>query len=394
MPRRVSRTLGQPSGRAWSLSLVAGLLLALGTPHLAAAEEDKPRFDRAVEKVTTTPGAKFDLPGGFTNSTGRTLDTLYVEVQLADYLSFAEEFDNCWYEEDNDTLLVDGMTCRLEGTIRSGRSYDLDFGKVNVDNAARFGNIYYSVGVDAKPPEGTRRGTGRQLTFGERDHADRYVRSASASASASYDVVSTRLDVDNPVDLALNEVTLRGKRGDRVKADFFFVNNGPAGIRAVFDSEEDNETAVVVNLTVPPGLTAVEVPDFCRGKERGHGDKGAPGASHYYCWQHRLDKSRTMSPGQFEYFPFVFRIDRADNRPGRIEMATSDQRDDSDPSNDSAAIKVDITGAPSLPSASSGGVSPSHVLIGGGIAAALALGGGALWRRRRSEASHTLREES
>ncbi|MEV8031687.1 hypothetical protein [Streptomyces sp. NPDC086182] len=394
MPRRESRTPGQPSGRAWSLSLVAGLLMVLGTPHLAAAEEDKPRFDRAIEKVTTTPGTTFDLPGGFTNSTGRTLDTLYLEVQLDRYLSFAGEFGNCWYQESHETLLVNSMICRLEGTMRPGRSYDLDFGKVNVDNAAGFGNIYYSVPTEAKPPEGARRGTGRPLTFDERDRADRYVRSASASASASYDVVSTRVEVDNPVDLSVNEVTLRGKRGDKVKADFFFVNNGPAGERAVFDDEEDNETAVVVNLTVPPGLTAVEVPDFCRGKERGHGDKGAPGASHYYCWQHRLDKSRTMSPGQFEYFPFVFRIDRADNRPGGIRMAGAIGHGDSDPSNNSAAIKVDIVGAPATPSASSRGVSLSPVLIGGGIAAALALGGAALWLRRRSEASHTLREES
>ncbi|KAB1990083.1 hypothetical protein [Streptomyces triticiradicis] len=387
MPRRESRVDKQPSGRTWLLSLAAGLLLSLGTPHLAAAEEDTPRFDRAVEKVTTTPGATFDLPGGFTNSTGRTLHTVYLEVQLADYLSFGEEFGNCWYEEDLDTLLVGSMTCRLDGTVRSGRSYDLDLGEVNVDNAARFENIYYRVHVD-EPPKRGRRGTGRPLGFSERGRPDRYVR------AASHDSVSTRVDVDNSIDFALNEVTLRGKRGDKVKADFFFVNNGPAGTSAVFDDEEDNETAVVVDLTVPPGLTAVEVPDFCRGKERGHGDKGDPGASHYYCWQNRLDKSRNMSPGQFEHFPFVFRIDRADNRPGRIGMAKSAHIDDSDPSNDSAAIKVDIAGAPAVPSASRSGVSLSPVLIGGGIAAALALSGGALWLRRRSETSRTLREES
>jgi hypothetical protein len=75
-------------------------------------------------------------------------------------------------------------------------------------------------------------------------------------------------------------------------------------------------------------------------------------------------------------------------------MAGAIGHGDSDPSNNSAAIKVDIAGAPATPSASSRGVSLSPVLIGGGIAAALALGGAALWLRRRSEASHTLREES
>jgi hypothetical protein len=212
--------------------------------------------------------------------------------------------------------------------------------------------------------------------------------------AANAEDVHHGLRVDGSVDFSLNEVTLRGKRGDNVKADFFFVNNGPAGTPAVFDDEPDNETAVVVDLTVPPGLTAVEVPDFCRGKEPGHTDKGAPGASHYYCWQNRLDKSQTMHPGQFEHFPFVFRVDRADNRPGRISLAKSVYLDDSDPSNDSAAIKVDVVDAPAVPSTLRSGGSLPHVLIGGGITAALALGGAALWLRRRSGASHTLREES
>ncbi|PKT73318.1 hypothetical protein CW362_09270 [Streptomyces populi] len=279
---------------------MAGLLLALGTPHLAAAEQDGPRSGRAVDGGAEVPGATFGLPGGSTNGTDR-------------------------------------------------------------------------------PP-----------AFGERDRADRYVR----SASASYDVVSTRPDVDGSVDLSVNEVTLRGKPGDNVKADFFFVNNGPAGTPAVFDDEEDNETAVVVDLTVPPGLTAVQVPDFCRGTKEGHEGKDVPNSSHYYCWQNRFDKGLTMYPGQFEHFPFVFRVDRADNRPGRIEISTSVHLDDSDPSNDSAAIEVDIVGAPAVPSAPRSGGSFTHPFIGGGIVAALALGGGALWLRRRSEASRTLRGES
>ncbi|MGW7610296.1 hypothetical protein ACWGKW_24050 [Streptomyces sp. NPDC054766] len=387
MPRRESHTRGQRSGRTALLALVAGLLMVLGTPHLAAAEEDKLRFDRAVEKVTAAPGASFDLPGGFTNGTGRTLDTLYLRVHLDRYLSFADEFGNCWYQEDAETLLVNSMICRLEGTVRPGRSYDLDLGEAKVDNASGGGHISYGAGTDDELPKGARRGTGRTLAFTERGHPDRHVR----PAPAAYDVVSTRVEVDNPIDLSVNEVTLRGKRGDAVKADFFFFNNGPAGEWAVFDDEEDNETAVVVKLTVPPGLTAVEAPDFCRGEERGHTDKGAPGASHYYCWQHRLDKSRTMSPGQFENFPFVFRIDRADNRPGRIRMAGSIGHGDSDLSNNSAAIKVDIAGAPGTPSASGGGA-PLPYVLAGGVTAGLALGGGVLWLRRRSVAARTPRE--
>ncbi|MEU1403090.1 hypothetical protein ABZ471_12130 [Streptomyces sp. NPDC005728] len=309
MPRRENRAPGQLPGRAALPALVAGLLLVLGTARPVAAEEDKLRFDRAVEEVSTKPGATFGLPGGFTNGTGRTLDTVYLTVRLDRYLSFTEEFGNCRYAEDDETLQVDSMTCRLNGTIRPGRSYDLDLGAARVDSAAGGGRIFYGVSTGrghAEPPQDARRGTGRTLTFTERGRPDRYVQPAAADPVLG---VTTTVDVANPHDLAVNGVTLRGKPGDVVKADFFFVNNGPAGLWAVFDDEEDNEQATVVELTVPPGLTAVEVPDFCRGVQRGRTDKGAPGAARYTCWQDRLDKSRTMSPGQFEHFPFAFRVD-------------------------------------------------------------------------------------
>ncbi len=54
------------------------------------------------------------------------------------------------------------------------------------------------------------------------------------------------------------------------------------------------------------------------------------------------------APGQFEHFPFAFRIERADGRAGEIRMPDRDEfvASDADLSNNSAAIKVDVTGAP------------------------------------------------
>ncbi|MFJ6845209.1 hypothetical protein ACIQRE_21375 [Streptomyces griseoluteus] len=365
---------------AWA----AGLLLALGTAHpAAAAEEDRLRFDEAIERITTEAGSAYDLSGAITNGTDRTLDTVYLRIDLDRSFSFSTEHRNCWYTEADGTLRVNRVICRLKGPLLPGRSYDLYLGRVRFDLAAEDGRISYSVTAnqsEAALLPSARRGAGGTLVLTERDRVEGRIRPTPPDPQAP---VSTAVEIGTVHDFSVNEVTLRGKPGDLVKGDFFFVNNGPTSVDAVFDDEEDNETAVVAELTLPPALKVVKIPRNCQGSQSQEKGKSAPVVTRYHCWQGRMDKSSAMTPGQFEHFPFTFRIDGTSDTPGRITMPDRPQFKDGDGdlSNNSAAIKVDVVGTSTTAS--------TVRALGALLAAVLALGVGALWLRRRSGAART-----
>ncbi|MFF0714241.1 hypothetical protein [Streptomyces bauhiniae] len=364
-------------------ALAAGLLLTLGTAHPAAAAEDGLRFDEAIEKITTKAGSSYDLSGGITNGTDRTLDTVYLQIDLDRHFSLSPEHRNCWYTTADATLPVNRVICRIKGPVRPGRSYDLYLGWVSIDRMAEDGRISYSVTADrseAALPPSARRGDGETLALTERDRVEGRIRPTPPDPHAT---VSTAVEIGTVHDFSVNEVTLRGKPGDLVKGDFFFVNNGPASSGAVFDDESDNDTAVVAELTLPPALKVVKTPRNCRGSKSKAKGKSAPAVTRYHCWQERTDKSSLMTPGQFEHFPFTFRIGGTDDTPGRISMPDRPEFEygDDDLSNNSAAIKVDVVGTPTA--------SSTVRAVGALLAAVLALGGGALWLRRRSGAART-----
>ncbi|MFH9429391.1 hypothetical protein ACH4JZ_14025 [Streptomyces sp. NPDC017615] len=363
-------------------AVAAGLLLSLGAARPAAAEEDGLRFDEAIEQITTSPGTKAYLSGGFTNGTDRTLDTVYLRIDLDRQFTLPDAYRNCWYSEADTEIPVNRVICRLEGAVRPGRSYDLYLGPASIGLEAGNGRISYRVSADRGDvplsPK-ARRGSGLEtLAFTERDRAEGRVRPAPADPGAP---VTTAVEVGGTHDLAVNGVTLRGRPGDVVKADFFFVNKGPGAVGASFDDEPDNETAVVAELTVPPALEVVKSPRNCRGSRTRAKGEATPTTTRYVCWQARLDQGSVMSPGQFEHFPFTFRIDRADGTAGRIAMPDRREFEDDDPSNNSAAVEVDLAGA--------GSGSSAPWVAASLLAAVLALGGGALWLRRRPSAART-----
>lgn len=381
MPGRRRSAGGRRSRPFVPAAVAAGLLLSLGPAHPAAAEDDGLRFDEAIERVTVSPGAALYLSGGFTNGTDRTLDAVYLQVDLDRQFTLPAAFRNCWYSAADTEVRVNRMVCWLEGTVRPGRSYDLYLGTAGIAGDAGNGRISYRVSAergDVPISPAARRGGNQTLTFTERDRVEGRVRPAPADPRSP---VTTTVKVGGPHDLAVNEVTLRGRPGDVVKADFFFVNNGPGGLGAVFDDESDNDTAVVAELTVPPALKVVKAPRHCRGSRTKAKGEATPSTIRYVCWQERLDKGSVMSPGQFEHFPFTFRIDRADGTPGRIAMPDRRDFEDDDPSNNSAAVEVDIAGA--------GSGSSTPWVAASLLAAVLALGGGALRLRRRSSAART-----
>ncbi|MFE1955007.1 hypothetical protein ACFW9D_31570 [Streptomyces sp. NPDC059524] len=311
-----------------------------------------PRFDRAITGITDArPGSTVALPSGFTNFSRRTYRSLVLGVSFSDGLVPVERFRNCRYEpvpaaaSGTTPGHSPGMLCTVTGTVKPGGSYNLDLGAVRLGPQAAGDTVYYASEIhepgksDVPPVPGSRAGTGRTLTFTERPARDTtYVRDELLH-------LRTRIESTNKPDFSVNPVTLKGEVGDVVKAEFFFTNNGPGTASAVFDGESDNETANVVELTVPTGVTVVDAPETCHAQER----KTRKDPVRYRCSQHRLQKSDLMTPGQFENFPFAFRLDepsRGVRTDGWIRVATEFDltKNDAHPEDNRAPVSVDIEG--------------------------------------------------
>ncbi len=361
-----------------------------------------PVFDRAPTGFTDVePGSRLDLPGGFSNySRYHGYRSVVVGVYFPDGLSPVEEFGNCAYKEDRadpspaNTGVVT-MSCKLTGPFPPGGSYDLDLGPVEVGHQAVSRSIHYSARPERADGEGPERlqgrpGRGRPLTFTERGDDATHVRIGSLPAT-------TTVRTTNQADFSVNRVTLKGKVGDVVDADFFFVNNGPGSVGAVFDSESDNETAQVIELAMPQGITVVKTPEGCRKVPAPRVDKKAKARKKangplYRCWQRRMDKSALMPPGHFEHFSFSVRLDK----PGRSDDNTADRgyvlikteltvdEFDGDKDNNRSTISLDVKGAPgaSATSAEQDTASRRAAIDGAASGVVLACAAHLPWRRR------------
>ncbi|MFB8125160.1 hypothetical protein ACFVG1_20300 [Streptomyces bacillaris] len=361
-----------------------------------------PVFDRAPTGFTDVePGSRLELPGGFSNySRYHGYRSVIVGVYFPDGLSPVGEFGNCAYEEDGAdpspaNRRVVSMSCRLTGPFPPGGSYDLDLGPVEVGHQALSQSIHYSARPERADGEGPERlqgrpGKGRPLTFTERGDDATHVRIGSLPAT-------TTVRTTNQADFSVNHVTLNGKVGDVVAADFFFVNNGPGTVGAVFDSESDNETAQVIELAMPQGITVVKTPEGCRKEPAPQVNKKAKAKKKangplYRCWQRRMDKSVLMPPGHFEHFPFSVRLDK----PGRSDNNTADSgyvlikteltvdEFDEDKDNNRSHISLDVKAAPRASATSTEQDTASRRATIGGAAAGVALACAAHipWRRR------------
>ncbi|MFI7006021.1 hypothetical protein [Streptomyces sp. NPDC050145] len=314
--------------------------------------EPGPRFDRALPGITDArPGSSVALPSGFTNFSGRTYRSLVLGVSFSDGLVPVERFRNCVYEpapvsgSSTTPGHSPGMLCTVTGTVKPRTSYNLDLGAVRLGPNAAWDTVYYASEIHEPGKSNvprvprSRAGTGRTLTFTERPAQDTtYLRDELL-------YLRTRIESTNKPDFSVNPVTLKGAVGDVVKAEFFFTNNGPGTAGAVFDGEEDNETANVVELTVPQGVSVVRAPETCHEQE----PKTKKDPVRYRCSQHRLHKNDLMTPGQFENFPFAFRLDEPSHgvrTDGWVRVATEFDltKNDAHPEDNRAPVSVDIEG--------------------------------------------------
>ncbi|MET8371546.1 LPXTG cell wall anchor domain-containing protein [Micromonospora profundi] len=345
--------------------------------------------------VTAAPGGKFQAPLTVINAGTTEVDGV-VALFDTDYgIRTKERFDNCLYVEDflfacvfDEKIPVAGRataTLNYElatDTYAPGREYSYIRFMTPADLEDLLG-IREEVGA-----EKARRGTGKTLSL-KTVSAARAARAVQTDTDPSNNFSGLTVDVTgkNGADLEAIGATLTGKKGAVLSTPLGFRNNGPATL----DYIRSDSDVTYVDVTVPTGTTAVEVPMECapRTGDKAAWDKaGTPGAAAYRCYPGPFAPAGEELTGEF-----TFRIDKViANATGTVKVNVPCEceggfYEDLKPANDSAKILVNAASGQGGGEGDDGGLpvtGQSTGLIAGLGALLLAVGvGGYLVAKRR-----------
>ncbi|MEV4117555.1 LPXTG cell wall anchor domain-containing protein [Micromonospora sp. NPDC049645] len=285
------------------------------------------------------PGAKFTVPLVVANAGDKTVNGFVAVFDLPYSIRTKDRFSNCRYSDDH---LV---SCQFDEDIPVGTglatTLNLEFAKdtyapANHSGYAQFMTIAdfedltrvrAAVGARAATPGG-----GAKLTLAEAPATARQADQTDVGPGYDYTGWIIKATGKNGTDLAAIGATLKGGAGAVVTATVGFRNNGPATLDG---TNGDFEAATHTDVELPPGTTAVEVPDNC--------------------WL-RQDTTRTylcasemrLVAGQSYTLKFRLRIDKViPNARGAVRVNAPCEcpggggfRDDTKPANDRATIVV------------------------------------------------------
>ncbi|BDH07772.1 hypothetical protein HEK131_49990 [Streptomyces seoulensis] len=299
----------------------------IGKTEIKAAVADiGPITDRQGQGVSgVKPGAVLGTTAGFTQYSARGLDGVYVRASLSPGLSFTKEFSNCEYGDEG---YGSGALCYVETPVEPGHAYDVGSFPFKVDGTALAEGWVVTVSAERPSyPElsHSHRGDGPRLNLGERPSGPGILQRGGASAS---------VQADNTLDLQVLGTTVDGKAGQVVRAKLGVRNNGAAVVRQWYGSDRGDDPGTIVQVTVPAGTTAVDVPERCKAT-------GESGAQVYWCYQD-LDDT-WFEVGQLTPYDFGLRIDKPSAlAPGSVKL-TRPKSDDNN-KNNTAAITVTVDG--------------------------------------------------
>ncbi|GAB3949046.1 LPXTG cell wall anchor domain-containing protein [Micromonospora vulcania] len=297
--------------------------------------------------VKATPGGAFQAPLTVLN-VGKT-DVLGVVAFFdTDYgIRTEERFNNCYYDED--FLLAcefDGIPAGEGGTA----TLNYELAKDTYAPGSQFSGIWLMTPTDFEELNGVRkaagagathRGTGKALALTPVP-GKRGARALQTDVDPTNNQSSVTVEVTgkNGADLAAVGATFTGAKGAVVTAALGFHNNGPATL----DHLRSESDVTFVDVTVPSGTTAVEVPFECAprtGKDAEWGEAGTPGAAEYRCYPGPFAPAGEELTGEFK-----FRIDKViANAAGTVKVNVPCECEggfyaDLKPANDTAKILV------------------------------------------------------
>ncbi|MET7948031.1 LPXTG cell wall anchor domain-containing protein [Micromonospora sp. NPDC005324] len=289
--------------------------------------------------LSAKPGGKFTVPLVVVNAGDKVINGFVAVFDLPYSIRTKDRFSNCRYADDHlvscqfdvDIPLGTGLatTLNLE-LVRDTYAPANHSGYAQFMTTADFEDltrVRAAVGARAGTP-----GSGPKLTLAEAPASVRQADQTDVGPGYDYTGWTTRATGKNGTDLAAIGATLKGTAGAVVTATVGFRNNGPATLDG---TNGDFEAATHTDVELPPGTTAVEVPDNCWLRQNT--------TRTYLCASEML-----LVAGQTYTTTFRLRIDKViPNARGAVRVnapcecpAGGGFQDDIKPANDTATIVV------------------------------------------------------
>ncbi|CCH22263.1 LPXTG cell wall anchor domain-containing protein [Micromonospora lupini] len=287
---------------------------------------------------SSKPGGKVTVPLAVANAGDKTVTGFVAVFDLGYSIRTKDRFSNCLYADDH---LV---SCQFDEEIPVGEALattlNLELAKdtyapSNQSGYAQFMTIAdYEDLTRVREAVGARastRGSGPKLTLTAAPSRMRQADQTDVGPGNDYTGWTIKIAGRNGTDLAAIGATLKGRAGTVVTATVGFRNNGPATLDR---TNADFEAATHTDVELPPGTTAVEVPDNCWLRQ---------GTRTYLCASEML-----LVAGQTYTVEFRLRIDKViPNAKGAVRVNAPCEcpsggsfADDIKPANDRATIVV------------------------------------------------------
>ncbi|MFF5172502.1 LPXTG cell wall anchor domain-containing protein [Micromonospora sp. NPDC000089] len=297
---------------------------------------------------SAAPGGTFTAPLVLGNPGKTTAKGAAVIFDHDPSIKPGRKYSNCTYEGDElrtcsfpDLTVAAGETWSAEvpyALAKDAYAPGQDYGYHNWMTVAEFEDFTKfldSLGISVGKP-----GDGGPLTLA-RKSAARGVQ-ADINPDNNWSGMEVTATGKNGADLVAVGGSLTGEAGAVVKATVGLRNDGPASL---YFGRSGNPVTKV-DLTVPTGTTAVQVPDDCvpfTGKDEDYENAGKPGFRQYRCWT-----DFAIAAGETQTVDFGLRIDKVvPNATGTVTINAKCECDgftkDTNPANDVAKLLVNAS---------------------------------------------------
>ncbi|OEJ33349.1 hypothetical protein [Streptomyces subrutilus] len=266
-------------------------------------------LEQAALKAKLTPGETQPLPIVFRNAGTESVHGVALEVNTTHGIGLVEKYDNCSYSKNDSPAQPwnagwGTVVCVLDGEYKPGTSYEVKSAlTLKAAPHAFIDGMTYAVHAAGAQPKTSQKlerpGTGKKLTVVERV-------AKAGPLSADIDPSDNQHEFDfqtkNTADFVARAVSLKGKAGETVKADFGFDNKGPAWVAYLRSGEDVARTDIVI----PQGAKVTKAPEQCSGVNAdGSHREQKLGAPRYFCaTTHIVGETEKVS------YPFELKIEK------------------------------------------------------------------------------------
>ncbi|WP_327736943.1 LPXTG cell wall anchor domain-containing protein [Streptomyces nojiriensis] len=307
-------------------------------------------LERARLKAEQKPGDKQNLSIIFANEGTDPVNGVVLEMRTTHGIDLVEQYDNCSYSDDTGSgrPRSAGWTtvqCLLEGEYEPGALYGVD-GPLTLKAAphAFIDGLTYAVYAAGDQPKAAKNrvpAAGRTKLAAAKQAPKAAARSAQQAEDLDPwdNIQEFDFATRNTADLVATGVSLKGKAGETVTADFGFRNDGPAWVAHLRSDREVART----DIAIPAGAKVTKVPAGCTGvnADGTHRDQTL-GAPRYFC-----STGRVVGEKETFSYPFQLKIETvvADAK-GAITVGewtpegTTGQRWDPNHANNKAAFVI------------------------------------------------------